>query len=203
MSDVSTTTDPGPIPPELDRWNWGAFLLTWIWGIGNRTWIAFLVFVPLVNLVIWVLLGLRGSRWSWEKGGWKNAQEFRTAQKTWAIIGAIVWIALPALGFAIFFGVMSLVKSSGAYEQALAELRASPQAIQAFGEPIEPGFLVAGSIETSGTRGSATLSIPVSGPKASGWAETEAVKSFGTWKIEFLAYSLDGSQDVTVLKDTR
>lgn len=30
------------VPPELDRWNWGAFLLNWIWGIGNNTFIALL-----------------------------------------------------------------------------------------------------------------------------------------------------------------
>jgi hypothetical protein len=22
---------PATFPPELDRWNWGAFLLNWIW----------------------------------------------------------------------------------------------------------------------------------------------------------------------------
>ena len=25
-------TDPQAIPAEIDRWNWGAFLLNWIWG---------------------------------------------------------------------------------------------------------------------------------------------------------------------------
>src|ERR1019366_10250458 len=39
------------VPPELDRWNWGAFLLNWIWGIGNNTFIALLMFVPVVNIV--------------------------------------------------------------------------------------------------------------------------------------------------------
>ncbi|WP_281405489.1 hypothetical protein [Mesorhizobium sp. B2-6-4] len=28
---------PAEIPAELDRWNWGAFFLNWIWGIGNST----------------------------------------------------------------------------------------------------------------------------------------------------------------------
>jgi len=33
-------TDQPAIPAEIDRWNWGAFLLNWIWGIGNKTFIA-------------------------------------------------------------------------------------------------------------------------------------------------------------------
>ena len=28
------------LPHNLDKFNWGAFLLNWIWGIGNKTWIA-------------------------------------------------------------------------------------------------------------------------------------------------------------------
>lgn len=26
----------GKLLPELKRFNWGAFFLTWIWGIGNK-----------------------------------------------------------------------------------------------------------------------------------------------------------------------
>jgi hypothetical protein len=25
--------DPTVVPAEIDRWNWGAFLLNWIWGV--------------------------------------------------------------------------------------------------------------------------------------------------------------------------
>ncbi|HLH89365.1 MAG TPA: hypothetical protein VKX28_13005 [Xanthobacteraceae bacterium] len=37
------------VPPEIRRWNWGAFPLHWIWGIGNDTYIALLTLIPLVN----------------------------------------------------------------------------------------------------------------------------------------------------------
>ena len=43
--------DPAEIPPELDRWNWGAFFLNWIWGIGNSTWIALIALIPAVPLL--------------------------------------------------------------------------------------------------------------------------------------------------------
>ena len=33
------------VPGEIDKWNWGAFPLNWIWGIGNNTFIALLMFI--------------------------------------------------------------------------------------------------------------------------------------------------------------
>ena len=50
---------PAEIPPELDRWNWGAFFLNWIWGIGNSTFIALLTLIPGVNFIMIFVLGAR------------------------------------------------------------------------------------------------------------------------------------------------
>jgi hypothetical protein len=58
------------IPAEIDRWNWGAFLLNWIWGIGNNTYIALLMFVPFVNMVMLFVLGFKGSAWAWRNKRW-------------------------------------------------------------------------------------------------------------------------------------
>jgi hypothetical protein len=38
------------IPADVRGWNWGAFLLGWIWGIKNRTWVALWTFVPIVGI---------------------------------------------------------------------------------------------------------------------------------------------------------
>lgn len=46
MADPSVHANPEFVPPEIDRWNWGAFLLNWIWGVGNNTFIALLTLVP-------------------------------------------------------------------------------------------------------------------------------------------------------------
>lgn len=39
------------VPSEVKKWNWGAFFLSWIWGIGNHVWISFLSFVPFVGFI--------------------------------------------------------------------------------------------------------------------------------------------------------
>ena len=35
-----------PIPDDLNRWNWGAFFLTWIWSLGNAVWIGLIALIP-------------------------------------------------------------------------------------------------------------------------------------------------------------
>ena len=46
MSDSPAALDSKAIPAEIRRWNWGAFLFNWIWGIGDQTYIALLALIP-------------------------------------------------------------------------------------------------------------------------------------------------------------
>src|SRR5919106_461645 len=48
------------VPPEIDRWNWGAFFWNWIWGLGNRVYVALWALVPLVGLIFIFVLGAKG-----------------------------------------------------------------------------------------------------------------------------------------------
>src|ERR1700729_2742399 len=85
------------VPAELDYWNWGAFLLNWIWGIGNNTFIALLVFVPVIGLVMPFVLGAKGSRWAWRNGQWDSVEHFKHVQRLWAIWGVIIWLGFITL----------------------------------------------------------------------------------------------------------
>lgn len=38
---------------QLNRWNWGAFLLPYFWIIGNRVWIGLFAWLPAI--IIWVI----------------------------------------------------------------------------------------------------------------------------------------------------
>ena len=97
MSEPQVLTEPKPIPPEIDRWNWGAFLLNWIWGVGNNTFIALLTLVPIVGFVMLFVLGAKGSRWAWRNGRWDSVAHFKRVQRLWAIWGAIIWLGGIAL----------------------------------------------------------------------------------------------------------
>lgn len=77
---------------ELDKWNWGAFCLGWIWGIFNNAYLMLIGLLPIANIVMAIIGGIKGTRWAWEGGHWKEEdyQRFADRQKGWMIAGLIV-----------------------------------------------------------------------------------------------------------------
>ena len=106
--------------PEQDvigkRFNWGAFALTWIWGLGNKVWIT-LIIIPLwllfgfgagladamgiltstyksilmivLNLILLGLqiwFGINGNKWAWKKKKYKSVESFHKVQRIWACV---------------------------------------------------------------------------------------------------------------------
>jgi len=84
----------GPFPAELKRWNWGAFLLNWIWGLGNDVYISLLVFVPIVGLVMVFVLGAKGNEWAWKHRKFQSIEHFKTVQKAWVRWGVILFLVM-------------------------------------------------------------------------------------------------------------
>jgi len=80
------------VPDEIKKWNWGAFFLNWIWGLGNQTYIALLCFIPIVNIVMPFVLGVKGSEWAWQNKRWENIEHFKSVQKKWAYWGIGIFI---------------------------------------------------------------------------------------------------------------
>ena len=191
MSKPQLGAEPTPIPPEIDRWNWGAFLLNWIWGVGNNTFIALLTLVPIVGFVMIFVLGAKGSRWAWRNGRWDSVEHFKRVQRLWAIWGVIIWLGGIALFGAIIGGTFSLLRNSEAYQLGVSRLQASPVATNLLGTPISTGNPT-GSISFNGASGTAALSFSASGPKAAGTVFLEAVKKDGAWAITRLTLKLDG-----------
>ena len=80
---------------ELDKWNWGAFLLSWIWAIGHGLWLQgilglLLSFVPFVGLGVAIFFAVKGNRWAWEHGSYSSKSELRSKERAWATAGLIV-----------------------------------------------------------------------------------------------------------------
>ncbi len=87
MSNTSTQINTGAMPAELKGWNWGAFLLGWIWGLGNRTFIALLGLIPGINIIMAFVLGAMGNRWAWSNRRWESVEHFQQVQKIWSTFG--------------------------------------------------------------------------------------------------------------------
>lgn len=91
------------IPEGVKGWSWGAFVLNWIWAIGNKTWIGLLALLPVVNIVLIFVLGFKGREWAWKNNTWRDLEHFNQVQRKWNIAGFIVLaVALP-VGFAIAY----------------------------------------------------------------------------------------------------
>jgi hypothetical protein len=192
---MENTSGQGPtatVPAEIDRWNWGAFFLNWIWGIGNNTFIALLMFVPMVNVVMAFVLGAKGSAWAWRNKRWDSVGHFKATQRRWAQWGVGLFLASIAIGVAAVVGLIATMKNTDAYKLAAQRLAADARVTQLVGQPISTG-LPSGSIETSGNRGSASLSFSVEGPKGKGTAYVEAIKDLGEWKIQRMAFEDEGT----------
>ena len=187
MSNTSGQGSAAVLPPELDRWNWGAMLMNWIWGLGNKTYIALLMFVPVVNFVMPFVLGAKGNEWAWRNRRWDSVEHFQATQRKWTKWGAIlVLLAIPGV-VGMFFGISYMLKNSDAYQGAVARLAASTEVTQYTGAPITTG-LPMGSIQISGPSGSAELEFSVTGPKAEGTAYVRATLDLGQWRYDRIVF---------------
>lgn len=123
------------VPHEIQKWNWGAFFLNWIWGIGNQVWIAFLSFLPVVGWIMPFVLGAKGSEWAWRNKEWESVEHFQRVQRKWAKWGFIlfcVWIGfmlliafLMLVVFPLVFSY-SLFEGTGIFQDSLDEINNYP-----------------------------------------------------------------------------
>jgi hypothetical protein len=191
MENTSGQGKNAVVPPEIKGWNWGAFLLNVVWGIGNDTYIALLMLVPPLFLVMPFVLGGKGNKWAWQNRRWNDVAHFKRVQRGWAKWGVVVVVAYFGFFAAFGLGFYLLFPTSEAYVMSVARLQASPQAISVLGEPVTPGFPF-GSVETNGPSGKAALSFSAQGPKANGTVIVRATKANGTWRLELLELEVPG-----------
>lgn len=112
------------IPPEIKKFNWGAFVFGWIWGVGNKTYLALLGLLPIIPYVVWIfgisngsfappsflmivgwifgivwmfVLGFKGNEWAWKAGEFKNPEEFLVIQRTWNRAGFVCFLVYLAV----------------------------------------------------------------------------------------------------------
>jgi hypothetical protein len=130
-------------------------------------------------------------RTTWWSRNWK------WAVPVLCVLGVLVAL-LPVLlvGAGAYF-VFSLVdhtfKSSGGYQQALVLARSDPAVTAALGTPIKDGWFPTGNVDSSGTRGTSDLAIPVSGPRGKGTLYLRAVSDMGEWRFTQLVLKVHGT----------
>jgi hypothetical protein len=117
---VSVVKKEAFVPIEILHWNWGAFLLTWIWGLGNKVYISLLSFVPIIGMFIPFLLGWKGNEWAWKNKKWENVEHFKKVQKKWLFGGIVISLVGMIASVLVFIFSLSQISSQlSTYETLL------------------------------------------------------------------------------------
>lgn len=89
------------LPEELKGFNWGAFLLNWIWAIGHSTWLGLIALVPYVGFIMAIVLGFKGNEWAWQNRKWDSVEHFKATQKVWTLWGIGIVVVSIVLTFVL------------------------------------------------------------------------------------------------------
>lgn len=110
------------------------------------------------------------------------------------IIGGIVAFVTMGVG-----GVGAALKNNAPYKDSIAAVQSHPAAIEALGEPIEPGWIPSGNISVENDTGKVDFSIGVSGPKGEGTIKVIGTKANGVWTYQTWHLKVDGQEKVIPL----
>jgi len=180
------------IPSHLNKWNWGAFVLNWLWGIGNNTYSAFKVFIPFYGFYYIFKLGFNGSEYAWQNGKWENEAHFVKVQRNWSIASACYVLLFSLIIIPVIYFAGSVFKDSDAYKMTLVQLENSPQFMNKVGMPNETSF-VSGQMTTVGHEGSSNMSFTITGAKGQVDVFVDAERRMGVWKLECVKANYIGS----------
>lgn len=109
--------DEDNFPQELKHFNWGAFLLNWIWGIMHKKYITLLYFpaciIPVIGpLAISIWFGIMGNKWAWNSQTWESTEQFNEVQKSWVRW----WIILAIFGLILAIKTFIILAIIGSIE---------------------------------------------------------------------------------------
>ena len=121
-----------------NRFNWGAFLLNWIWGLGNNTYITLIVilacFIPIFNIIaplgLCIWFGGKGNSWAWQNKKFQSIEHFHSYQKKWATAGLILTILSLAFSIMIFALTIPILMTDTAVMQNEVMIKKEKATIQ-------------------------------------------------------------------------
>ena len=112
--------DPELVEKEnyLNKFNWGAFMLSFLWAIGNKAYLGLLVLIPFFN-IIWIFVcGFKGNRWAWENNNYRDIEEFKRVQETWnraGLVALIIYAVIIVLYIVVFAAIIGGIMNRSYY----------------------------------------------------------------------------------------
>lgn len=95
------------LPKEIRKFNWGAFLLNWIWGVMHKKYITLLILpasiIPFIGpLALSIWFGIKGNQWVWESKEWEGTDKFNEIQQNWVRLWLVLFLFGTILALKIF-----------------------------------------------------------------------------------------------------
>ncbi|MGO2013258.1 MAG: cytochrome c oxidase assembly factor Coa1 family protein [Pseudoalteromonas sp.] len=174
------------VPPQIKGWNWGACLLNWIWGLGNNTFIALLMFVPIVNVVMFFMLGAKGNEWAWKNNIWRDVEHFKKVQKKWrnASFALLIIVALPLIT-TLSYNYISNMYKMDAFKQSYNVLGKNPNVIKITGPRLEVALThILDDYQHTDTPGERAFFYYASGFKGSVQVQVIVRNEFFGWSLQ-------------------
>jgi hypothetical protein len=192
------------LPPQGRGLNWGAFFLTWIWGIGNNTPIALISVIPFVGLVMAFVLLFNGNKWAWQNKKWPSVAQFHRTQKMWGGVGFLCMV-LPVAAIVCFAGVaaimaFSMLADSPPAQAAIKSVQRDSLAVAALGAPVNGAGWVSGTINDENGSMRFDLDVPVVGSKTRGTVDIAGAVTAGNWDLKTFELVVDGTNRHIPLK---
>jgi hypothetical protein len=124
-------------------------------------------------------------------------------QRHWKAVVVTILVLVVASILALVAGIVGLVmwsmRQSDVFRMAMEQARKNPEVVQRLGTPIEPGWLVSGSIQLENDAGTAHLTIPIHGPSQQAKMYLDARKRMGEWTFNSLVVKTAAGDEVDVM----
>jgi hypothetical protein len=116
-------------------------------------------------------------------------------QRHWLLMLVLSFVVMMALSMAIGVGVMyvvmSSVKSTAPYREAMERVRGDERMTRALGEPIGTRWIPLGMVEQR-EQGRAAFLVFLQGPRGTGTVDVQGVFTDGLWRYQRLQGETDG-----------
>ena len=120
------------------------------------------------------------------------------------MLGLLGVLAMAAFVASLLLSIEHTFKSSTVYRISVETARASPEVLGMLGNPVDVRWFVSGELsESYNGAGSATLTIPLRGPRGGGRLYVQAGRQAGTWRFSVLQFQPDGHDSKVDLLDER